>query len=172
MAKYSASDEIYKQLVADSDENWLYGLVAFAVIEEQRIEWARHHEEHNGQPPSADEITRWYESQPKSVLLRAKGTAEGALKTFSDEVLETIVEDQRRDIEEGIVVGEIRSQNSFLPQFGVSLAASLVSAVVLAALLIIFAFLVFYDTSPVDIGKQLADETEVSRDGEEQGTNE
>ena len=35
MAKYSGSEDIYRELVDDSEENWLYGLVAFAIIEEQ-----------------------------------------------------------------------------------------------------------------------------------------
>lgn len=44
MAKYSGSPDIYRELVEDSKENWLYGLVAFAVVEEQRIEWMKHYE--------------------------------------------------------------------------------------------------------------------------------
>ena len=172
MAKYTKSDEIYKQLVEDSDEDWLYGLVAFAVVEEQRIEWAKHHEECNGQTPTADEITQWYGSQPANVLLRAKGAAENALQVYAGEVLNTVEEYTRRDIEEGIIVREIQSQNRFLPQFGVSLAASFASALLIAAVLIIFAFLVFSDTSAVDIGKQLANDTEVTTDGEEQRANE
>ena len=167
MAKYAKSDEIYSQLVDESDENWLYGLVSFAVIEEQRIEWAKHHEEYNGQPPTPEQVAQWYESQPESVLLRAKGTAENALQAYADEVLDTFYDQARKDVEEGIIIGEIRAQNRFLQQFGVSLAASLASALVLAALLIVFAFLVFSDTSPVDIGKQLADKTEVITDGED-----
>ena len=172
MAKYTRSDEIYKQLVEDSDEGWLYGLVAFAVVEEQRIEWAKHHEECNGGPPTADEVTQWYETQPEGVLLRAKGTAENALQVYAGEVLSTVEEDTRREIEEGVIVREIQSQNRFLPQFGISLAASIASAVVIAAILIVFAFLVFNDTSAVDIGKQLANDTEVTIDGEEQRANE
>lgn len=42
MSKYSGPEEIYKKLVEESKEDWLYGLVVFAVIEEQQIEWMRH----------------------------------------------------------------------------------------------------------------------------------
>lgn len=45
---YSSSDDIYRELVEDSDESWLYGLVAYAVVEEQRIEWAKHPAANNG----------------------------------------------------------------------------------------------------------------------------
>ncbi len=38
MAEYTGSVDIYKELVEDSNENWLYGLVAFAIVEEQRLE--------------------------------------------------------------------------------------------------------------------------------------
>ena len=156
MVKFSKSDEIYEQLVEDSDENWLFGLVSFALIEEQRIEWAKHHEECRGRPPTPEELTNWYESQPEGALLRAKGTAENALQAYTDEVLDTFDEDYRREIEEDVIIGAIQSQSRFLPRFGVSLAASLVSAVVIAAILIVFAFLVFSDISAVSIGKQLA----------------
>jgi hypothetical protein len=50
MAEYTGPADIYKKLVEDSNENWLYGLVAFAIVEEQRIEWMRHFEECNGNP--------------------------------------------------------------------------------------------------------------------------
>lgn len=41
MKRYSGPEDIYKELAEDSDENWLYRLVAFAVVEEQRIEWTK-----------------------------------------------------------------------------------------------------------------------------------
>jgi len=37
MTKFSTSDDIYQELVEESDESWLYGLVVFAIAEEQRI---------------------------------------------------------------------------------------------------------------------------------------
>ena len=42
MEKYSGPDDIYQELVEESDANWLLGLLAFAVVEEQRIEWMKH----------------------------------------------------------------------------------------------------------------------------------
>ncbi|ODB85942.1 hypothetical protein A3194_12635 [Candidatus Thiodiazotropha endoloripes] len=155
MSKYSGAHDVYKELVQDSEENWLYGLVAFAVVEEQRVEWMNHIKENTGQFPSHDEITEWYEQQPEGVILRAKGTAESALKTYSEEVVELINEDNVREIEEGIIVKEIQSLKRFWPQFGVNLAGGFVSTLVFAALLILFTFFVLYDSSPVDIGKQL-----------------
>ena len=56
MAIFSGPEEIYRELVEESEEDWLYGLVAFAVIEERRIEWMKHQEEHTGNPPSSNEV--------------------------------------------------------------------------------------------------------------------
>lgn len=155
MPKYTGSADVYRELVEDSKENWLYGLVAFAVVEEQRIEWMKHHESQNGRMPNDAEIKSWYEQQPDSVLLRAKGIAENALQNFSADVLEVANADIRKEIEEGVIVGEIKKIGSFWPQFGVNLAGGFCSALLFAAFLLIMAFLVFNDTSPVEIGKKL-----------------
>lgn len=155
MPKYSGSADIYRELVEDSKENWLYGLVAFAIVEEQRIEWMKHHEVQNGRMPDDAEIKKWYEQQPEGVLLRAKGTAENALQAFTSEVLEVADGDARKEIEESVIVGEIRKLGSFWPQFGVNLAGGFVSALLFAAFLIVMAYLVLNDTSPVEIGKNL-----------------
>lgn len=73
---YSGSVDVYRELVEDSQESWLLGLVAFAIVEEQRIEWMRHHQERTGGVPTAEHIQSWYEQQPSGTLLRAKGDAE------------------------------------------------------------------------------------------------
>lgn len=166
MKKYSRSDDVYNELVEESDENWLYGLVSFAVFEEQRIEWAKHFHQHNGRVPTNDEVTEWYEQQPESILLRAKGTADNALQMYSSEVVDLALEDQRNEVQESIIVSEIKSLNRFWPQFGVSLAAGLASALVFAALLIIFAVFVLNDVSPVQIGDQLTDKLEFIENGD------
>lgn len=172
MAKFSTSDDIYRELVEESNESWLYGLVAFAIIEEQRIEWARHHEQINGTRPTTAEIESWYEQQPKGVLLRAKGTAENALQVFSEEVVASELEEHGKGIEEGIIIGEIRSLGRLWPQFGVNVAAGLVSALLFATLLVVIAFLVLNDVSPVQIGDNLREKVEVTGNGHKQKSHE
>ena len=154
--KYCGSEDVYRELVENSDQSWLLGLVAFAVVEEQRIEWMRHYEKTHGALPAPDQVRAWYEQQPPGVLLRAKGTAENALVAYTEEVAAEMDSEHRKEIESGIVVGEIRQLGKFWPQFGVNVAGGFVSALIFAAILAIFAFLVFNDTSAVDIVKRSA----------------
>lgn len=167
MPPYSGSEEIYRELVEESEESWLYGLTAFAIIEEQRIEWMRHFERNHGKLPEPDQVRDWYEQQPPAVLLRAKGMAESALQTYSEEVNELLIEEQRREVEQGMIVGEIRSLKRFWPQFGMSLGGGFVGAMLFAALLGLFTFFVSQDTSPVEIAKQLRHDMEAVDDGQE-----
>lgn len=165
MPKFSGPEEIFKELVDDSEESWILGLVAFAVIEEQRIEWMRHQETNGAGLPEADEIKSWYEQQSEFVLSRARGTAENALELYSGEVVETYLEDQQRSIEEGIIVSEIRSLKAFWPQFGVNFAGGFTSAVLFAALLIVVAIFVLKDTSPAEIGHEIGQQLEEQKNG-------
>lgn len=167
MPPYSGSEEIYRELVEESEESWLYGLTAFAIIEEQRIEWMRHFERNHGKLPEPDQVRDWYEQQPPTVLLRAKGMAESALQTYSEEVNELLIEEQRREVEQGIVVGEIKDLKRFWPQFGVNVAGGFASALLFAALLVLLTFSVLSDTSPVEIAKQLRSDTEAVENGQE-----
>jgi hypothetical protein len=156
MPHISNSNDVYRQLVEDSDEDWLFGLLAFAIVEEQRIEWMKHFEENNGGAPGSAEIQHWYEQQPNGVLLRAKGDAENILKAYADEVLQEILEAERRDVAESVIVGEIRLGRRFWPQFGLNVVAGLASATLFAAILTIVAVIVFHDLSPVAIGKEMS----------------
>ncbi len=166
MPQISRSDDVYRQLVEEAEEDWLFGLVAFAIVEEQHIEWMRHFEEHHDRPASADEIEHWYEQQPEGVLLRAKGTAEAALKLYADDVLQEVLDDERREVSEGVIVSEIRLARRFWPQFGINVAAGFASALVFAAVLAVVAFFVLTDPSPVKLGKGVVDhQTEERVDG-------
>ena len=161
LTTFSGPEDTYKLLVEESKENWLYGLVAFAIVEEQRIEWMKHYQNNHTGTPTPENIRNWYQQQPYSVLLRAKGTAENALQAYSADVLDIAMEDQRREVEESIVVAEIRALKSFWPQFGVNLAGGFVSALLFAVLLTLVAFFVLNDTSPVQIGQKLRTGMEV-----------
>lgn len=154
MSNLSGPEDTYKLLVEQSQDNWLYGLVAFAVLEEQRIEWMRHIEAQSGALPTAQQIEAWYQQQPSSVLLRARGTAESALKVYAEDVAVRLEEDYKREILDSTVIAEIRSNNKFWPQFGANIAAGLVSTFIFSLLLVLIAVIAFQDPSPVAIIKQ------------------
>ncbi len=162
MNKYSNSDDIYNELVENSDEDWLYGLVSFAIFEEQRIEWAKHFTAQNGRPPNQQDVGSWYAQQPDSVLVRAKSTAERVLQNYSEEVFDAYFESRIKEIEERVIVSEIRYSNRFWPQFGVNLAGGFVSALIFSALLIILAVFVLNDTSPISVGDKISNQLEFS----------
>jgi len=157
MEQFKGSEDIYSNLVenAPEDEEWLLGLVAFAVVEEQKIEWIKHQTFNNGVAPTDEDTHNWYLQLPSGVLLRAKDTAIARLTDYAQNSIDQYIDDFGKDTEEGIIVGEIREIKKFWPQFGVNLAGGFTSALLFAILLTIFAFLFFNDTSPVEIGEQL-----------------
>ncbi len=151
----SGPQDIYKELVDQSNENWLFGLVAFAVIEEQRIEWMRHYEGMHGTLPTDQQIHEWYGQQPTGVLLRAKGTAESALKAYAQQVTEMMEDDYIRAIQESALIEEIRSHNRFWPQFSANVVAGLVSTIIFSFILIVIAMMVLHDPSPIGTLRQI-----------------
>lgn len=167
--KFSASDDIYRNLAQGnesnlpSDESWLYGLVAFAVIEERRISWAEHYNHINGKPPDSDEIRNWYEQQPESELLGAKGRAEDALQAYSDKVVESAIKEREKEIEEGIIVNAINRLSGPWRQLRINIVGGFIGALLFAMILAMFSFIGVNDISPVQIGKHLKGEIEKSK---------
>lgn len=155
MSNLNGPEDTYKQLVEQSDKSWLLGLLAFATIEEQRIEWMRHYEAQNGKLPSDQLVHDWYRQQPSGVLLRASGAAESALQLYAQEVASTLEEDYRQEIQESALIEEIRSHSKFWPQFGANVAAGLLSTFIFSVLLVLLAVIVLSDPSPVAMIRQL-----------------
>lgn len=170
MTRVLGSDDVYRHFVEDADESWLFGLVCFAVLEEQRIEWMEHFTLHNdGQPTPAD-IRKWYEQLSPGALLRIKGTAENALQNYADDVVQEILEAERREAIKGVIVSEIRSANGPLRQFGINVAGGLVSALVFAGFLVAVYFVAIADVSPIKTVTAISGQsTEEIEDGETTG---
>jgi len=160
MDKYTGPDDIYQELVETSEKNWLLGLVAFAVMEEQRIEWARHRTKSKG-APTALEIQDWYESQPPSALIKASAEAEAALSVYGAQAVDEFDDTYRKEIAQGIVVKEIQKLGRWLPQFGMNVVGGLVSSIVFAAILILLAFFVLRGPSTNDIATNLKQQLEI-----------
>lgn len=165
MCMYKGPEAIYDELVGDNETSWLLGLVAFAVVEEQKIEWIKHHSTHNGGPPSADQIQQWYAQLPPGAVLRAKGTAENALAHYSTEVVEEVAAEMRKEIESSVLVNEIRDLRRFWPQFGVNLAGGFISSLLFALVLVALALILFKSPSPVDIANRISASPEAQNHG-------
>jgi len=165
MPKYSGPDDIYRELVDESDENWLLGLLAFAVIEEQRIEWAKHRFETSGSSPTTADVQAWYESQPQSTIVKAKAEAEAALRTYGAQAVEEFDDTYRQEIAQGIVIAEIQKLGRWVPQLGMNVLGGVIGSIVFTALLIIIAFFVLHEPSTNDIAHKLRQQVE-NKDGQ------
>lgn len=153
-----SAEDVYETLVETSDDAWIFGLVAFAILEEERIEWLNHYSKRFGTLPSRKEAMAWYEQlPPETTLVRIKAKAEQSLQAYSDRVLEQVREEERAEVRESVLVSEIRMGRRLLPQFATGVIASVFGSIIFAALLIGAAYLVFSDTSPVEIGRALSD---------------
>lgn len=164
MLKYSGPDDIFRDVVEESDENWLLGLLAFAMVEEQRIEWARHRLETTGRPPAPADAQAWYESQPRGVVVRALAEAESALKTYGNDAIEEFDETYRREIAQGVVVAEIRKLGRWAPQLGMNVLGGLIGSTAFTTLLIIIGLLVLNEPSANALARKLQQPTETAHD--------
>jgi hypothetical protein len=154
---FSGPADTYEELVGKATEDgaWLLGLVAFAVVEEQKIEWMKHHAKNNGGPPPDEEIRRWYQQQPESVLTRAKEVAQNRMTDYAGESIDIFLVEFGKETEQGIIVSEIRELQKFWPQLGMNILGGIASSLLFAALLTLMAFLILNDSSPVTIGAKL-----------------
>ena len=94
------------------------------------------------------------------MFLRAKEVAEASLKDYSDKVFELVIDDYTKEVQKDIIVSEIRELKAFWPQFGVNVAGGVVASILVAALLVIVAFIALNDTSPAEIGTELRQQFE------------
>lgn len=131
---FSGPQDVYEALVenAPPQEEKLLGLLAFACIEEQRAEWARHQTARNGAPPTAGETIAWYRQRTPEDIRRAKDEAERQLKHFAGA--------SARRVWKGETKKFAKEVNKFWPQFRVNLAANFAFAfiVLMVALYIRF----------------------------------
>lgn len=155
MCRIAGPEDTYRKLVQQAEGGWLHGLIAFAVLEEQKIEWMRHVETISGSLPTGEEVRSWYRHQPASVLRRAQEAAEGILRGYGSELSESIEGDYRREIIDSVVVSEIRSINRFWPKFIANVAAGFVAALLFSTLLVLLTLIAFRDPSPIAMIKQV-----------------
>ncbi len=113
MDPLSNSNDVYNHLVENSDADWVSSLLAFSIVEEQRIEWMKHQKNSSGSLPADDEIRKWYAQQPPGVLIKAKEEAEIALDDLFEEVFNTALKQERDNIRDSHVIAEINRLSGF-----------------------------------------------------------
>ena len=160
MGVFSGSEDIYRELVENvpEDEEWLLGLVSFAIVEERRIEWMKHFEKINGIKPTPSEVEKWYGDQPNNTLLLAKDTAKTRLESYAQDAIAVYDEDNRNEILEGIIIQEIQDLKRRGPQLLVNIVGGLISALVFAIMLALFVIVINNDSSPVEITNKILSE--------------
>jgi hypothetical protein len=160
MDRYCGADDVYRVLIQGSGEDWLSALLAFALVEEQRMDWMRHSIDNTGVVPTAIDIRAWYQSQPTSTLLKAKAEAEAALKTYGAQSVDAFDDTYRKEVAQGIIVAEIQKLGRWLPQFGMNVAGGLVSSLVFSVILVTLALFVMKGPSTNDIAMKLRQQME------------
>ncbi|RRU03437.1 hypothetical protein EGJ34_19470 [Stenotrophomonas sp. 278] len=159
MPRCTGSLDVYDKLADERSRDWIMGLLTFAVVEEQKFEWMRHHAEYEGRDATDEEIRAWYGSLPVGAVVRARGIAENALGSYAEEVEASFSDSVREELKCSALIGEIRQVRRFWPQFALSVAAGLTSSILFAALLFTTAFLVLNDRSPVELGARIISST-------------
>jgi hypothetical protein len=146
-------------------------LLAFAIVEEQRIEWIKHFllSTVAGLPMKRTYGTGTSSNRKGSYAERTARRRRPC--SCSPTMCSRRLEAERRRVAEGVVVGEVRMARRFWPQFGISVAGGFVRALVLAAILARLAFVVWQqDPSPVQLGRHATgDAAEEQKDGEASG---
>jgi hypothetical protein len=154
MEQYCGSEDIYRVLVLGAGDNWLSGLLAFAVVEEQRVAWMKHRTNFTGTMPTSADVREWYQSQPASALMKAKAEADLALNDFGSQSIEEFDDAYRREIAQGVIVSEVRKLGRWLPQFGMNVASGVISSFVFSIILVALALFLMKASSTNDFAME------------------
>jgi hypothetical protein len=160
MEQYCGSEDVYRVLVSGAGENWLSGLLAFAVVEEQRVAWMTHRNNVTGAMPSTADVRGWYQSQPASTLMKAKAEADVALSYYGSQSIEEFDDAYRKEIAEGMIVAEVRKLGRWLPQFGMNVVSGVVSSFVFSIVLVTLALFIIKAPSTNDFATKFKQQME------------
>lgn len=127
MEPLSNSNDVYNHLVENSKADWVSNLLAFSIVEEQRIEWMKHQKNSSGSLPTEEEIRKWYTQQPEGVLIKAKAEAANALDNFYREALDTALDRERDEIRNSLVITQINKLGNFWTRFWQNILITVIS---------------------------------------------
>jgi hypothetical protein len=136
-----SGDEAFKVLVEGDERHDVYGYVAYAIMEELRVQQLRHIEGKEDETGSLRERDGWYRAQPLVMLERVQDTAEGVVDDFASGALEDTLEEHTTRISESVVVTEIARRTRKWPAFWISVAGGFVGTLLFAILLAAVGFI-------------------------------
>lgn len=158
--KFGGPEDVYNAAVQAAGGVWVKSLLAFALVEQQRLEWAHHRLVTTGQRAGPLGLVRWYEEQPPSVIARALNGAQAALDDYNANSMDFFDDAYRRQVADDVVVGEVRKLGRLAPQVGISVLGGLIGSVTFTAFLIVFSWFVLNEPSANVISKSLKQQQE------------
>ncbi|MCY4101396.1 MAG: hypothetical protein OXF46_10835 [Rhodobacteraceae bacterium] len=161
MQPLSDTRDVYIHLVEKSQDDWLIGLLAFSLVEEQRLDWMEHQKKATGSIPSDEEIRKWYAQQPESVLVKAKDEAGNVLGDFFEEAMYLAIQEDRENFRNSLVIDEVKNLGKFWPRFLHHLLFGVLSYALFAVLTIICIVMVsqlYYDISLNELIRNIVQE--------------
>ena len=117
-----SSLDVHKMLVTDAEHSWTLGLMAYAIVEDQKHEWISHITMLNDREPTHTEIEEWFRQRTPESFHRALADAENTLQLVADDALKEIIEIERREVLEQAVIQSIESHSGGWRQFGKGLS--------------------------------------------------
>lgn len=144
MKPLSNSRDVYKLILEELDDESVYGLLAFSLIEQQRFEWMERVEETTEAIPTDDEIRNWYSQQPERVIIKAKEDAQNKLANLFFEFYNIEMQEDLQNYRDSMVIEEVNKINvkietwgKFWPQFLPNVGLSVINFFVFTILTII-----------------------------------
>ncbi|MDA0231379.1 MAG: hypothetical protein O3B21_14490 [Proteobacteria bacterium] len=92
----NTSQDTHRQLVTEPVYSWTLGLMAYAIVEDQKYEWIAHLKKTEDREPTPAEIENWFRSRTPESFTRAVADAEHALQLVADDALARIIHDGHR----------------------------------------------------------------------------
>ena len=136
------SDEAFALLVTEAEESWTLSLMAFALLEQQRVEWVDQFRSVHGREPSVEETTGWYAGRTPGDYLRVKGEAENTLSLFVEQTVEEAISEAESLWKRDAIFSHIKMYNGFFRQAGTNIVGGVIAAFV-------FSFVVLYQPAMI-----------------------
>jgi len=135
--KFTDADEVFDELVNQADTKRLLGLVAYALVEDRRIDSKKHQHQTTGK---IEDSEAWYSRLSEAELQRVKTEARIELQDYFFDGINEWDADREQEIKDSLLyiqIQEIKDSTTFIK----SLAASFWATVLFSGLVFILILL-------------------------------